>query len=70
MRPGSVTAAELCEVRILGLAGASVAQARPEMATNSAKKRTKLFIFGNLSGWILKGDCSPLRIKSYLEKLQ
>ena len=57
--PGSVTATELCEKRIFGLAGASVEQARPAMATNSAKKRIKLFIFSNLSSWILKRDCSP-----------
>jgi hypothetical protein len=58
--PGSVTATEWCEKRIFELAGASDAQARPAMATNKAKKRIKLFIFGNLSSWILKGDCSPL----------
>jgi hypothetical protein len=57
---GPVAPTELCEKRVFGLAGASVAQARPAMATNSAKKRIKLFIFGNLSSWIFKEDRSPL----------
>jgi hypothetical protein len=59
--PGSVAATEVCEMRACVLAGASDAEARPAMATNKAKNRMTVFIFGNLSDLILKGEISPFQ---------
>ena len=62
--PGSVAATELCETRAW-VVGASDAEARPAMATNKAKNRMTVFIFGNLSDSILKGESSPFQARSY-----
>jgi hypothetical protein len=51
------------------LAGASDAEARPAIATNRAKNRITVCIFGNLSGSDLKGKLSLLEIKAYLQYL-
>lgn len=63
---GSLAIVEWCPERICELlAGASDAEARPAMATNKAKKRITVFIFGNPSHSNLKRNFSLLEGESY-----
>jgi hypothetical protein len=48
--PRGATSIERCVTRVLLLAGAIDAEAKPATATNRAKMRIAVFIFGNLLG--------------------